>query len=65
MCRVGFSDLKIKVMGDTSWISAVDLVKAFANVDDFGRQRLSPDCRHSRQARRLWRAICSDWSDHR
>jgi hypothetical protein len=65
MGRVGFSGLKIKVMGATSSIAAVEIVEAFANVHDFGWQRLSSDYRHSRHARRLWRAICSDGSDHR
>ena len=38
MGRVGFSDLKIKVMGGASSISAVERVKAFANVDRVGSQ---------------------------
>jgi uncharacterized protein (TIGR00645 family) len=35
MGRVGFSDLKIKLMGAIVAISAVELLKAFINVEDF------------------------------
>jgi uncharacterized protein (TIGR00645 family) len=41
MGRVGFSDLKIKLMGAIVAISAVELLKAFINVDDFTWQELS------------------------
>ena len=41
MGRVGFSDLKIKLMGAIVAISAVELLKAFINVDDFTWQALS------------------------
>jgi uncharacterized protein (TIGR00645 family) len=41
MGRVGFSDLKIKLMGAIVAISAVELLKAFINVDDFTWQQLS------------------------
>lgn len=41
MGRVGFSDLKIKLMGAIVAISAVELLKAFINVDDFTWQDLS------------------------
>lgn len=35
MGRVGFSDLKIKLMGAIVAISAVELLKAFINVEEF------------------------------
>ena len=41
MGKVGFSDLKIKLMGAIVAISAVELLKAFINVDDFTWQELS------------------------
>jgi uncharacterized protein (TIGR00645 family) len=41
MGRVGFSDLKIKLMGAIVAISAVELLKAFINVSDFTWQELS------------------------
>lgn len=41
MGRAGFSDLKIKLMGAIVAISAVELLKAFINVDDFTWQQLS------------------------
>jgi uncharacterized protein (TIGR00645 family) len=41
MGRVGFSDLKIKLMGAIVAISAVELLKAFINVEDFSFQQLS------------------------
>ena len=41
MGRVGFSDLKIKLMGAIVAISAVELLKAFINVSDFTWQALS------------------------
>ena len=41
MGRVGFSDLKIKLMGAIVAISAVELLKAFSNVEDFTFQQLS------------------------
>ena len=41
MGRVGFSDLKIKLMGAIVAISAVELLKAFINVKDFTWQELS------------------------
>jgi uncharacterized protein (TIGR00645 family) len=41
MGRVGFSDLKIKLMGAIVAISAVELLKAFINVNDFTWQELS------------------------
>ena len=41
MGRVGFSDLKIKLMGAIVAISAVELLKAFINVEDFTWQTLS------------------------
>jgi uncharacterized protein (TIGR00645 family) len=40
MGKVGFSDLKIKLMGAIVAISAVELLKAFINVDDFTWQHL-------------------------
>lgn len=41
MGRVGFSDLKIKLIGAIVAISAVELLKAFINVDDFTWQQLA------------------------
>ena len=41
MGRVGFSDLKIKLIGAIVAISAVELLKAFINVEDFTWQALS------------------------
>jgi uncharacterized protein (TIGR00645 family) len=41
MGRVGFSDLKIKLMGAIVAISAVELLKVFINVDDFTWQELA------------------------
>src|SRR6478752_5016919 len=41
MGKVGFSDLKIKLMGALVAISAVELLKAFINVKDFTWQELS------------------------
>src|SRR5262247_2533333 len=41
MGRVGFSDLKIKLMGAIVAISAVELLKAFINVDDLTWQQLA------------------------
>jgi uncharacterized protein (TIGR00645 family) len=41
MGRVGFSDLKIKLMGAIVAISAVELLKAFVNVDDYSWQELA------------------------
>lgn len=41
MGKVGFSDLKIKLMGAIVAISAVELLKAFINVDRFTWQVLS------------------------
>ena len=41
MGRVGFSDLKIKLMGAIVAISAVELLKAFINVEDIPWQELS------------------------
>jgi uncharacterized protein (TIGR00645 family) len=41
MGKVGFSDLKIKLMGAIVAISAVELLKAFINVDQFTWQQLS------------------------
>jgi uncharacterized protein (TIGR00645 family) len=41
MGKVGFSDLKIKLMGAIVAISAVELLKAFINVDSFTWQQLS------------------------
>ncbi|RPI58395.1 MAG: hypothetical protein EHM50_10670 [Lysobacterales bacterium] len=35
MGRVGFSDLKIKLMGAIVAISAVELLEAFIDVNDF------------------------------
>jgi uncharacterized protein (TIGR00645 family) len=40
MGKVGFSDLKIKLMGAIVAISAVELLKAFINVDQFTWQHL-------------------------
>ncbi len=40
MGKVGFSDLKIKLMGAIVAISAVELLKAFINVEDYSRQVL-------------------------
>ena len=40
MGKVGFSDLKIKLMGAIVAISAVELLKAFINVDQFTWQQL-------------------------
>jgi len=41
MGRVGFSDLKIKLMGAIVAISAVELLKAFINVDSLPWQHLA------------------------
>jgi uncharacterized protein (TIGR00645 family) len=41
MGRVGFADLKIKLMGAIVAISAVELLKAFINVDDLTWQQLA------------------------
>jgi uncharacterized protein (TIGR00645 family) len=41
MGKVGFSDLKLKLMGAIVAISAVELLKAFINVDQFTWQQLS------------------------
>jgi uncharacterized protein (TIGR00645 family) len=41
MGKVGFSDLKIKLMGAIVAISAVELLKAFINVDQFTMYELS------------------------
>ena len=41
MGRVGFSDLKIKLMGAIVAISAVELLKAFINVDEMTWQQLA------------------------
>lgn len=41
MGKVGFSDLKIKLMGAIVAISAVELLKAFINVDDFPWEHLA------------------------
>ena len=41
MGKVGFSDLKIKLMGAIVAISAVELLKAFINVDQFTWQELA------------------------
>jgi uncharacterized protein (TIGR00645 family) len=41
MGKVGFSDLKIKLMGAIVAISAVELLKAFINVDQLTWQQLS------------------------
>jgi uncharacterized protein (TIGR00645 family) len=41
MGKVGFSDLKIKLMGAIVAISAVELLKAFINVDQFTREQLA------------------------
>jgi uncharacterized protein (TIGR00645 family) len=41
MGRVGFSDLKIKLIGAIVAISAVELLKAFINVDDYTWQQLA------------------------
>ena len=40
MGKVGFSDLKIKLMGAIVAISAVELLKAFINVEEFSPQVL-------------------------
>jgi len=40
MGKVGFSDLKIKLIGAIVAISAVELLKAFINVDQFTWQQL-------------------------
>src|SRR5215468_8397976 len=40
MGKVGFSDLKIKLMGAIVAISAVELLKAFINVEEFSPQIL-------------------------
>jgi uncharacterized protein (TIGR00645 family) len=63
--RVGFSDLKIKLMGAIVAISAVELLKAFINVDRFTWQELSRKVGIHIHLCRLWRVICSDGSDHR
>jgi uncharacterized protein (TIGR00645 family) len=65
MGRVGFSDLKIKLMGAIVAISAVELLKAFINVDRFTWQELSRKVGIHIHLCRLWRVICSDGSDHR
>jgi len=41
MGKVGFSDLKIKLMGAIVAISAVELLKAFINIDQFTRAELT------------------------
>jgi uncharacterized protein (TIGR00645 family) len=41
MGKVGFSDLKIKLMGAIVAISAVELLKAFINVDEYSREELT------------------------
>jgi uncharacterized protein (TIGR00645 family) len=41
MGRVGFSDLKIKLMGAIVAISAVELLKAFINADKLTNQQLA------------------------
>jgi uncharacterized protein (TIGR00645 family) len=41
MGRVGFSDLKIKLMGAIVAISAVELLKAFINVGQYTREELA------------------------
>ena len=41
MGKVGFSDLKIKLIGAIVAISAVELLKAFINLDDFTSYQLS------------------------
>jgi uncharacterized protein (TIGR00645 family) len=41
MGKVGFSDLKLKLMGAIVAISAVELLKAFINVDQFTWEHLS------------------------
>jgi uncharacterized protein (TIGR00645 family) len=40
MGKVGFADLKIKLMGAIVAISAVELLKAFINIEDYSRQVL-------------------------
>lgn len=41
MGKVGFADLKIKVMGAIVAISAVELLKGFINVADYSHQELA------------------------
>lgn len=41
MGKVGFADLKIKVMGAIVAISAVELLKGFINVEEFTNQELA------------------------
>ncbi len=41
MGKVGFSDLKIKLMGAMVAISAVELLKAFINVSEYTREELA------------------------
>lgn len=41
MGRVGFSDLKIKLMGAIVAISAVELLKAFVNMHEFTTEQLA------------------------
>ena len=41
MGRIGFSDLKIKLIGAIVAISAVELLKAFIDIDDFTREQLA------------------------
>jgi uncharacterized protein (TIGR00645 family) len=41
MGKVGFSDLKIKLMGAIVAISAVEVLKAFINLDAFTREQLA------------------------
>ncbi|OGW49256.1 MAG: hypothetical protein A2078_07745 [Nitrospirae bacterium GWC2_57_9] len=41
MGKVGFSDLKIKLMGAIVAISAVELLKAFINADNLSNQQLA------------------------
>jgi uncharacterized protein (TIGR00645 family) len=41
MGKVGFSDLKIKLMGAIVAISAVELLKAFINISQFSNQELA------------------------
>jgi uncharacterized protein (TIGR00645 family) len=41
MGKVGFSDLKIKLMGALVAISAVELLKAFINIEQFSNEELA------------------------
>lgn len=65
MGQVGFSDLKIKLVGAIVAISAVELSKAVIDIEKLTWQELARKGRHPHHVRRVWRAICSGGSDPR